>query len=54
MSFIKHSDGKVLSIIEDEELTEDQKKTAETLQNELKNQKTESNMIEKTSGENLC
>lgn len=53
MSFIKHSEGKIISVVEDEELTEEQKKTAERLQDKLNDEMT-SDKIEKTSGENLC
>lgn len=37
MSFIKHGDGKILSVVEDEELTAEQKKKAD---NELAKQVT--------------
>jgi hypothetical protein len=33
--FIKHSDGKIVSVIEEEELTEAQKKTAKDLSKNL-------------------
>ena len=34
--FIKHGDGKIVSVIDEEELTEDQKKTAKDLSKTVK------------------
>ena len=43
MSFIKHSNGKIISVIETEELTEEQKKTAQILLNKEELNKTVKN-----------
>jgi len=50
--FVKHGDGKILSVVETDELTEDQKKSAKKLQQTVK-QSTEDNIpLTKESGSN--
>lgn len=39
--FIKHGDGKIISVVEDDEITEEQKKSAKDLSKKLKTTSTE-------------
>lgn len=39
--FIKHGDGKITAVIEEDDLSEDQKKTAKNLKSRIKSPKTE-------------
>ncbi len=49
--FIKHGDGKILSVVETEEMTEEQKKAAKDLSKKLVKQSDESDPSEmKKSG----
>lgn len=49
--FIKHGDGKILSVVEDEELTEQQKKSARDLSKKVVKQSEETDTSEvKKSG----
>lgn len=48
MSFIKHGDGKILSVVETEEMTEEQKKAAKDLSKKVVKQSDASE--EKKSG----
>jgi hypothetical protein len=41
MTFIKHGDGKILNIVDSEELTEEQKKAVKTVTKELVKQSDE-------------
>lgn len=52
MPFIKHGDGKILDVVDGEELTEEQKKAVKKMSNELvkeSNQLTDSS-LQKNSG----
>jgi hypothetical protein len=51
--FIKHGDGKILSVVETDELTEDQKKSAKSLSEQTVKQSQEAETTnKKVSGSN--
>lgn len=50
--FIKHGDGKILSVVETDELTEEQKKTSKALSDQTVKQSQEAETNKKVSGSN--